>query len=207
MKYLLIIVLFFAQWACAQQPEVAKNEATQEKMVPVQKKEAQSSNNIEKGAINWMTVNEAIEAQKKEPRKIIIDFYTHWCGPCKMLSKNTFGNQAVAAYINENFYAIKFNAEGNEEVTFKGKNFGNPNYKETRGRGNPHEFSRAFGVNAYPTMVFLDEDLNFIFPLKGYVDPKGIEPTLKVIGTNAYKTITTKEEYKTWLDTNFTSTF
>ena len=40
--------------------------------------------------INWITIEEAIELQKTAPKKIIMDVYTNWCGPCKMLDKNTF---------------------------------------------------------------------------------------------------------------------
>ena len=36
--------------------------------------------------INWMTLPEAIEAQKTNPKKIMMDVYTTWCGPCKQLS-------------------------------------------------------------------------------------------------------------------------
>ena len=33
--------------------------------------------------INWMTIEEAEAAVKKEPKKIFIDVYTDWCGYCK----------------------------------------------------------------------------------------------------------------------------
>ena len=66
--------------------------------------------------INWMTLDEAVEAQKTTPKKIMMDAYTIWCGPCKMLDKNTFHNKDVADYVNKNYYAVKFNAEGNENV-------------------------------------------------------------------------------------------
>ena len=39
-----------------------------------------------------MTLDEARAAQKKEPKKIFMDVYTDWCGPCKLLDKNTFQN-------------------------------------------------------------------------------------------------------------------
>lgn len=29
--------------------------------------------------IKWMTIDEALEAQKKKPKKIVVDFYTDWC--------------------------------------------------------------------------------------------------------------------------------
>ena len=33
--------------------------------------------------INWVTFEEALELQKKKPKKIMIDMYTEWCGPCR----------------------------------------------------------------------------------------------------------------------------
>ena len=48
----------------------------------------------------------------------MVDAYTVWCGPCKLLDKNTFGNKDVSDYLNANFYPVKFNAEGNEVVRF-----------------------------------------------------------------------------------------
>ena len=29
--------------------------------------------------INWVTLEEAVELQKKKPKKIIMDVYTNWC--------------------------------------------------------------------------------------------------------------------------------
>ncbi len=69
--------------------------------------------------IKWITLEDAVYLQQAAPRNIIIDVYTNWCGPCKLLDRNTFGNKDVAKYINENFYAVKFNAEGDDTVNFK----------------------------------------------------------------------------------------
>ena len=41
----------------------------------------------------------------------------------RLLDKKTFGNPDVSRYISQNFYAVKFNAEGNEEIFFMIKNF------------------------------------------------------------------------------------
>lgn len=197
-KFFSIIALSVGLLACAQESSTKT-----EKQVTTKKAEAPTIDT----EVHWLTVNEALELQQKEPKKIIMDFYTNWCGPCKLLEKNTFQNPDVAQYINEHFYAVKFNAEGNELVNFKGKEFSNPNYKDTKGRGYQHQFAQAFQVSAYPTIIFLDENLDFIFPMKGYVEPKGIEPTLKVIASNAYKNIKTREEFESWKNETFTSTF
>ena len=106
--------------------------------------------NLKAQEINWVTFEEAIELQQNEPRKIIMDFYTNWCGPCKLLDKRTFANKDVSKYINENYYAVKFNAEGNSQVNFNGNAFTNPNYDPGKAnrRNSSHQLSRYFGVNA-----------------------------------------------------------
>jgi len=127
--------------------------------------------------INWVTMEEALELQKKEPRKIIMDVYTEWCGPCKMLDRNTFSNKDVANYINKNYYAVKFNGEGNDEIKYKDKVFKNPNYDPAKAkrRNSSHEFARFMQINAYPTLVFFDEKGEFISPIKGYKTPTQLE--------------------------------
>tara|TARA_R110002073_G_scaffold279026_1_gene443082 strand:- start:360804 stop:361727 length:924 start_codon:yes stop_codon:yes gene_type:complete len=165
------------------------------------------SGNTQDATINWMSIEEAVAAQAKEPRKIMMDMYTTWCGPCKMLDKNTFQNNDVAAYVNKNYYAVKFNAEGDGTVKFKDKAYTNPNFDASRkGRNSQHELAAAFGVSAYPTIVFLDEKADLLTPLKGYHTPTQLELFLKVFATDAYKKITSKEDFINY-QKNFNSEF
>lgn len=153
--------------------------------------------NAQKAEINWMSLEDAVAAQTKEPRKIIMDMYTVWCGPCKMLDRNTFQNKDVAAYVNKNYYAVKFNAEGNINVTFNNKSFSNPNFDITRkGRNSQHQLAQYFGIQAYPTIVFLDEKGSLIAPIKGYHTPNQLEMFLKLFATNKYKEVTTQEQFQ-----------
>jgi len=149
--------------------------------------------------IKWMSLEEAVAAQKKSPKKIILDAYTTWCGPCKMLDKNTFKNKDVANYINENYYAVKFNAEGNSVVNFKGNKYSNPNFNpNSSGRNSSHELAGYFGVRAYPTIIFLDEESNLLTPTPGYKTPQQLELFLKLFNTDAHKTLKEKEDWENY---------
>jgi len=130
--------------------------------------------------IKWMTLNEALAAQKKNPKPIFMDVYTDWCGPCKMLDKNTFHDPAVVKYVNENYYAVKFNGEGKEEVTYKGNIYGNPNYVEGRtGRNGVHTFTMFLKVQGYPSMYIFDKKGELQNPIVGYHTPEQLLPMLK----------------------------
>jgi thioredoxin-related protein len=168
---------------------------------------AASASLLAQGAsIQWMSVNDLEAAQAQEPRKVMIDVYTQWCGPCKMMMANTFTNGDVIAYINENYYAVKFDAEGPDPVEFKGKTFSNPTYvPNKRGRNGVHELSRAFNVGAYPTIVYLDENLDMIAPISGYKQPQQLELYLRFFD-EAWQTGTSQEEWDAFQQ-SFTPTF
>lgn len=149
--------------------------------------------------IKWMTINEALDAQKKHPKKIFLDAYTTWCGPCKLLDKNTFSNLDVIEYINKNYYPVKFNAEGAEEVSYRGMSFKNPNYDPNRrGRNSQHDFARAMKITGYPSLVFFDEKGNLIGPIPGYRTPLQLELFLKLFVEEDYKEINTPEAFKAY---------
>lgn len=147
--------------------------------------------------IKWVTLEEAIELQKKEPKKIIMDAYTNWCGPCKMLDKNTFHNSDVVDYINKHYYAVKFNAEGNAVITYKERTFDNPNYDPAKAnrRNSPHRFASYMKISAYPTLVFFDENGEFITPIVGYQTPQQLELYLKLFKNDDHKGMDTQEKF------------
>ncbi len=52
--------------------------------------------------------------------------YMHlWCGPCKLMEKETYGHPEIARIINENYYAVKFNGEGDEVAHYQDRTFNN----------------------------------------------------------------------------------
>ena len=158
--------------------------------------------------INWMSMNDALAAQEKEPRLIFVDMYTNWCGPCKMMDRDTFSNADVANYINKNYYAVKFNAEGDEHVRFNDIDFSNPNFDPAKAkkRNSVHQFTRHVGVRAYPTVVFINEESEVLTAVKSYRRPQQLELYLKLFAEGDYQAFKTQEDFNNYT-LNFKPTF
>ena len=121
--------------------------------------------------IKWLSLEEAQQAVKSEKRLILLDVYTDWCGPCKLMMRTTFNDPRVIEYVNDNFYAVKFNGQGPDPVVFKGKTYSNPRFNKklgTRTRNSQHQLTAALQVRAYPTLLFLDENFNLVKRSLGY---------------------------------------
>ena len=157
--------------------------------------------------IKWMSLEKALEAQKVLPKKIIMDVYTTWCGPCRLLDKKTFGNPDVSRYISQNFYAVKFNAEGDEEIFFYDKKYSNPNYNPDRkGRNSTHDFTKFLGIRGYPTIIFFSEQGDPIIPLTGYFNVRQIEPYLKMIKRGDFAVFKDSDDIEKYIE-NFNYRF
>lgn len=141
---------------------------------------------VNEGPVKWMTFEEAVAKSKTSKRPIFIDVYTDWCGWCKVMDKNTFSDPNVARLLNENFYAVKFDAEQKEDVVFNGNTF---KFVPSGAKGY-HQLAAALLNNqlSYPTVVFLTENFEMIQPLPGYRKAPEFHKIAQFIGEGHYKT-------------------
>ncbi len=143
-----------------------------------------SFTNPKKEKINWLSIAEMQAAYKINPKPVLLDVYTSWCGWCKVMDRETYSNNKVAAYINEKYYAVKFDAESRDSVEWNGKMYG---YNKAN-KVNDLAVHLMYGQMSYPTTIFLSALNAQPAPLPGYLKPKEIESPLKFFGDGAYKT-------------------
>jgi thiol-disulfide isomerase/thioredoxin len=104
----------------------------------------------EKSAIEFrsMDFDAATQVAAKEEKIVFIDFYTTWCGPCKLLDALTWTDAAVGKLVNAKAVALKLDAE-----------------KEGKG------IAQRYNVSAYPTLLLLKPDGTIVDRLVGFREP------------------------------------
>ncbi len=109
--------------------------------------------------------------------------------------------RAWPSYVNKHFYPVKFNAESGTIRHLQRPETGEPGIRCARatGRNGTHQLTYAIanvqGRIAYPTVVYIDSDLNVLAPVQGYLTPDQMEPILNYFGEAHYKA----KDYQTFM--------
>jgi uncharacterized protein YyaL (SSP411 family) len=80
-----------------------------------------------------------------------VDVYTSWCGWCKKLDKDTYGDPTVKQFLNASFVGVKCDAEDG---------------------GAGQRLASEHGVNGYPTTMVFTPDGKLIGMISEYLAPK-----------------------------------
>jgi thioredoxin-related protein len=134
--------------------------------------------------ITWHGFDEGVALAKEQNKKVLVDVYTDWCVWCKKMDKEVYPDRGVGQSINQNFIAVKLNAESQNQVSFDGTKMSEAS------------LAQAMGVTGYPTVLFLDPSAKPITKISGYMQPKEFATTLNFIGEDHYKN-QSYSDYKT----------
>ena len=94
------------------------------------------------------TFAQALAKAKQENKKVLVDCYTQWCGPCHAMSQRVFPNDTLGAYLNERFVSFKLDME----------------------HGEGPELNKTMKVRSYPTFVIFDANGKELNRFVGYSD-------------------------------------
>lgn len=137
--------------------------------------------------IKWMSIDKALELQKDEPRKLLVEVYTKWCKVCHKLDQLSLSKEHIAEYINENYYPVKFDAESKAPIYYMGNKY---EFKND-GSSGYHAFAYKIthGKLNYPSLVFIDNDLRVIQSINGFQSPSKLIRILTYFADNYNKKI------------------
>lgn len=138
--------------------------------------------------VQWITMQEALQKNKENPKKIFFDLYTTWCARCAEFDKLAFHDTSIVNYINKNFYAVKLDAEMKEPIFFRNHEY---KYDPTQNTYGIHELAIYLtrGKLSFPSIAFLDENLSNPQSASGVFTPSQLILILKFFGENYYKSI------------------
>jgi thioredoxin-related protein len=129
-------------------------------------------------AIIWYDFETAIEKNSKARKPIFIDIYTSWCGWCKKMDNSTFKEPSVVEYMNENYYAVKMDAESEDPIAFKEVLY---EYKIYNGKTGYNELAVSLmgGKMSFPTFVVLSKRQVKVGKISGFQKPTELMMQLK----------------------------
>jgi thiol-disulfide isomerase/thioredoxin len=98
-------------------------------------------------------LSESLKKAKAENKLVFVDFYTSWCGPCKVMTAEVFPLPNVGTYYNSNFISCKVQCDD---------------------KGIGVELGKKYQINAYPTLMFLNGDGELVHSYVGSTSGNGL---------------------------------
>lgn len=134
-------------------------------------------------SVLWKSMPEAERLARSKGKMVMIDITTNWAGWSNLMEKNTYTKKSIIRFLNENFYAVRLNAESNDTIEFN-------QLRYTRNSGSPYHslaYSLLEGNMQFPSTVILDEEVNELLVIPGYMDARKMEVVLHYFYEKAYQ--------------------
>ena len=125
--------------------------------------------------LDWLAFDAAADRASREGKHVIVDIYTNWCGWCKVMDRETYGNPEVADYLTQNFVLAKVNGESSAKLHWKGKEL------------TERQFAREVGVTGFPATYFLKPDADLLGGLPGFIRANDFILIARYINTKWYE--------------------
>lgn len=127
------------------------------------------------GKLEWLTFDAAQDRAAREQKHMIVDIYTSWCGWCKVMERQTYGDPEVEAYLSKNFVLAKVNGESPSTLHWQGREI------------TERQFARAVGVTGYPATYFLKPDAELLGGVAGFIKKPDFMIYARYVSTRWYE--------------------
>ena len=124
--------------------------------------------------VRWMGFEALDDSLQQQEKPVVLYFQTDWCTYCRKMEKQVFSRKEISELLNQDYYAVKMNAESQDTIYFEGQAFVNREAAERQ--DGVHELARVFsrperGFTA-PTFIVLDKDFRVRERHYEYLSPK-----------------------------------
>ena len=125
--------------------------------------------------LDWLAFDAAADQAQKQNKHLIVDVYTTWCGWCKVMERQTYGDPEVAAYLKSHFVLAKVNGESSATLHWKGQSL------------SERQFARAVGVTGYPSTFFMKPNADLLGGVSGYIKSPDFMIYAQYVSTRWYE--------------------
>ena len=92
-----------------------------------------------------LTFEEALKKAGEEGKRVFMDCYTTWCGPCRVMNMQVFPQKILGDYFNKHFISLKMDME----------------------KGEGKVLLEKYQVEGFPTMLLLEPDGSVVCKMVG----------------------------------------
>ncbi|SMG34641.1 thioredoxin family protein [Sphingobacterium psychroaquaticum] len=109
-------------------------------------------------AVNWITFEQLSDSLAIHPKKVLLFFHTDWCAYCRKMQREVFTDPKIVTQLNTHYYAVRFDAESTDTVSFDGALY--TNSAPQKKTGSYHKLAELLaarqGTFSFPTTIILN---------------------------------------------------
>ncbi|MGM0460754.1 MAG: thioredoxin family protein [Bacteroidota bacterium] len=131
--------------------------------------------------INWVSLEEAQTRSAEDGKPVVVFVEAEWCGICKEMRRSVFPNDEVKSFLEEKYHMVSIDLDSRKEVQFNKQLI------------TERQFARSMGVEATPTLIFLDSNGEELGRRPGYLGRTDMKRLLEFILSDKFGVISFEE--------------